>query len=166
MGTMSGGAETRAADCLRHPLVLLLIGIWIINDQFLKDIFGNAVTGKISDFAGVAVLPLMLLGAYESTCAALSKSPRFRHYVLLASIFITAVFMAGINIFDSWASVFRVALGMAQWPARAAWNYLEDGTSLAAAPVHHTMDPTDLWSLIALAFPFWLGKKTEPALES
>ena len=166
MGAATGKAETRAADYLRHPVVLLLIGIWIVNDHFLKDMFGNVLTGKISDFAGVAVLPLMLLGAYESTCAALSKSPQFRNYVLLGSIFITAFFMAGINLFESWASAFRVGLGAAQWPARAVWNYWQNGTSLSAVPVHHTMDPSDLWSLIALAFPFWLGRKLEPALES
>lgn len=36
-------------------LILLLI-----NDHFLKDIYGNWLTGKLSDFAGILILPLFL----------------------------------------------------------------------------------------------------------
>lgn len=41
---------------------LFLIGLitLIINDHLLKDLFGNWFTGKLSDFAGILILPLFL----------------------------------------------------------------------------------------------------------
>ena len=42
---------------LNWPFVIGLL-LLLINDHFLKDIFGNWFTGKLSDFAGVMILPL------------------------------------------------------------------------------------------------------------
>ena len=154
---VSKSAQPRAADCLRHPVILVLLFLWILNDHVLKAMFGNMLTGKISDFSGVAILPLALVGAYECACAALSKSPRFRHEVLVTSLLMTGVFMAGINLSASLAATFSFGLGVAQWPARAVWHLCTSGSLPQIVSVHHTMDPSDLYSLSALVVPFYLG---------
>ncbi len=154
---VSKRVQPRAADYLRHPVTLMLLFLWILNDHVLKEMFGNMLTGKISDFSGVAVLPLALVGAYECTCAALSKSPRFRHEVLFTSMLITGLFMVGINLSEPLAAAFSFGLGVAQWPAHAAWNLCTSGSLPQVVSVHHTMDASDLYSLSALVVPFCLG---------
>ena len=44
---------------LTSPAFLLAIAVLAINDWVLKPAFGNWVTGKLSDFAGVFALPLL-----------------------------------------------------------------------------------------------------------
>jgi hypothetical protein len=153
--------RNRAGDYLRHPLILLMLVIWILNDHLFKDMFGNALTGKLSDFAGVAVVPLLPLAAYELSCAYLKKTPRFHRPIFIASLLATAIFMAGINLFEPWADTFRMGLGFAQWPFRSVWWLLTEGRLPSVVPVFHTADPTDLWSLLALVVPCWIVLKTQ-----
>lgn len=46
---------------LLHPLFLLSLFLLVANDHWWKQAFGNALTGKISDFAGVLVLAVFLV---------------------------------------------------------------------------------------------------------
>ena len=51
---------------LLHPAFLLALAVLVVNDHVLKDVVGNALTGKLSDLAGLVVLPVLassLLGA-------------------------------------------------------------------------------------------------------
>ncbi len=42
------------------PLPLAMVGLLVLNDHVLKARFHNALTGKLSDFAGCFFLPLFL----------------------------------------------------------------------------------------------------------
>ena len=46
---------------LSHPFTLTSIGLLILNDHFLKHIFPSALTGKLSDFAGLFFFPFLLI---------------------------------------------------------------------------------------------------------
>lgn len=50
----------RPADLLLSPLLLASLALLVVNDHALKPAFHDAVTGKLSDFAGVAALALVL----------------------------------------------------------------------------------------------------------
>jgi hypothetical protein len=50
----------RPADLLLSPLLLGALALLVVNDWVLKPAFHNALTGKLSDFAGVAALALFL----------------------------------------------------------------------------------------------------------
>ena len=146
----------RPGDCLRHGITLCMLVLWILNDHLFKELWGNAWTGKLSDFAGLAVFPLIPYSAYELGCALRGVTPRFRRAVLMGSVIATGTVMAGINLWDPWADAFRIGLGTLQWPFRAVW-FLAEGTALPqVAPVFHTMDPTDLLMLPALGIPYWV----------
>lgn len=43
-----------------HPLFIISVFILILNDWYLKPVFHNTVTGKLSDFAGLFALPYLL----------------------------------------------------------------------------------------------------------
>lgn len=53
-------AAPRPADLLLSPLLLASLALLVLNDWVLKAAFHNAVTGKLSDVAGVAALALCL----------------------------------------------------------------------------------------------------------
>jgi len=42
---------------LQNPIFLMAIGILLLNDFYLKQAYGNAITGKLSDFAGLLAFP-------------------------------------------------------------------------------------------------------------
>jgi len=52
-------ASSRLNYLLNVPFILGLL-ILLINDHILKDMYGNWLTGKLSDFAGLLILPLFL----------------------------------------------------------------------------------------------------------
>jgi hypothetical protein len=53
-------ARVRPADLLLSPLLLASLALLVANDWVLKPAFHDALTGKLSDFAGVAALALCL----------------------------------------------------------------------------------------------------------
>ncbi|MDH6308405.1 hypothetical protein M2451_000716 [Dysgonomonas sp. PFB1-18] len=42
---------------LQHPLFILSVIVLLFNDFYLKQAYGNAITGKLSDFAGLLAFP-------------------------------------------------------------------------------------------------------------
>ena len=133
-----------------------MLVVWILNDHLFKEMFGNGLTGKLSDFAGVAVFPLIPVALYELGCAYRNEIPKKRQGVLLLSLGATALLMAGINLWGPAADALRVGLGAAQWPFRCVWGLATEGIVPPRLPVVHTADPTDLVSLIALGLPYWI----------
>ncbi len=52
----------RPGDLLLNPWALVSVAVILINDHVLKGgAFGNTMTGKLSDVAGVFLLPPLLL---------------------------------------------------------------------------------------------------------
>jgi len=43
-----------------HPLFIICVIVLILNDWYLKPVFHNTLTGKLSDFAGLFALPYLL----------------------------------------------------------------------------------------------------------
>ncbi|HIN92492.1 MAG TPA: hypothetical protein EYM99_06670 [Alphaproteobacteria bacterium] len=147
---------------MRHPLTIGMLVVWVLNDHLFKEMYGNALTGKLSDFAGMAVFPLIPVAAYELGCSYRKISPRFQRHVLLMSLGTTAILMAGVNLFEPWADALRIGLGAAQWPFRCVWWLATEGIVPPLVPVFHTADPTDLWSLVALGLPYWIVTRGGP----
>ncbi|OAV45627.1 hypothetical protein [Lewinella sp. 4G2] len=52
--------KTERATYLLNVVFLGGLLLLVINDHLLKEAFGNSITGKLSDFAGVLILPLFL----------------------------------------------------------------------------------------------------------
>jgi hypothetical protein len=109
---------------LLTPTWLLALVVLALNDHLLKGagVLPGAVTGKLSDFAGMIVAPVLL--------AALLRV-RSRRGLLACSAAVGAVF-AGINLSHGVADAWSWLMGFV-WP----W--------------HITVDPTDLVALPALA---------------
>lgn len=111
-----------------HPLTLLCLGGWILNDHVLKATHGGLLTGKLSDIFGLAVFPLIL--------ASLTPAAPARR--IDGAIACTAAFFISINVFTAANEVVLVALRL-----------------LVSNP-QLTPDATDLFTLPALAVARWL----------
>ena len=52
-------------DGLLHPIPLVALAVLVLNDHWWKHAAPGAVTGKLSDVAGMAFFPLLLQGLWE-----------------------------------------------------------------------------------------------------
>ena len=105
---------------LLHPAFLTALVVLVVNDHLLKAAAPSAVTGKLSDFAGLVVLPVLL-------CAAWGVTARRRAWAVHAAV----------------GGVFAAF----QWVPGAAVKAA--GTALGLQVIH-TPDPTDLVALAVL----------------
>ena len=137
-------------DCLRHPISLIMLLLWLLNDHIFKSLWGNAITGKLSDIAGLVVFPLMLVAAYEILCAFRQRQTSHLGLVLWMSIGLSSMIMVLINLSDNGAQLCRFTLGILQWPFRCLWYQ----SLVPVQRVQLTMDSTDLWTLCVLVIPY------------
>ena len=107
---------------LYHPLWLVSLGLLVMNDHFLKGsgILPAAITGKLSDFAGLVVAPALL-----AVLLRLSSRQSF----VLAHI-ATGVVFAGVKVFPGLAHAFETIAGLGPF----AWHITVDPTDLVALP--------------------------------
>jgi len=146
-------------EALNHPVTLLALAVWLLNDHVLKSLVPSALTGKLSDVACLMVVPLLAPSILELCDRKGQTTPQRRFSFFLLSIAATALVMATINVLDSAATLYRHGLGVAQWPLRCAVSLLSGSGVPSVGTVQLTMDPTDLWTLPATLVPLWLSTR-------
>lgn len=138
------------AGYLTHPLTIIGLALWILNDHVFKAACPSWWTGKLSDVAGLAVFPLVPYAAADLWRArrGLPAPPRA---ALAFWIVATGLVMVAIKTLPLAADCYRWGLGAAQWPlvALRSWSWP------ALHPVRLTEDPTDLLALPALFAPWF-----------
>lgn len=144
------------AEFLLHPVVVVALLVWALNDHVLKAEYGTWWTGKLSDVTSLMVFPLVPGAIYEWACALMGRPARHTLQVIAVSALAAAAVMAGINTLDSWATAYTVGLGAAQWPFLVVGAWLQGHPIPDLHRVVLTMDPSDLVTLPAAAFPLWL----------
>ncbi len=132
-----GCSTSRAGSALAHPLFWAALALLAVNDHVLKgaQLLPGAVTGKLSDFAGMLVAPIVL--------AALLRL-RSRAGRAIAIVTVAAGF-----------SAVKLSRPMA--------DALELLTSYTPLPWRVCCDPTDLVALAVLPLTWWLmDRNLEP----
>lgn len=120
---------------LAHPVTCVAVMVLLVNDHVLKAAYGTWWTGKLSDVAGLVVVPPLL--ALAAACAGRAVRPR-----RLVGV---PVLVVGVGF----AVVKSTATGAAA--ASAAW-------SLLAGPSLVRQDLTDLLTLPALGLAVLAGR--------
>ena len=138
---------------LRHPLTLSMLALWIVNDHVLKDHYGNIVTGKLSDVAGLIVFPLFLFALYEVFVG----TERARR-ALLTSIACAGLFFVGLNTSNAFSEAVCHVLGALQWPFKAVISLITGTGMPSYAPTTATPDLTDLFTLPAMWLAWYVGE--------
>ncbi len=145
-------------DVVLHPVALSALAIWIINDHLLKGLWGNGLTGKLSDVASLVFVPLLLVAVVELLAQARGRAlgQGALRAVGVTAAALTGLVMATINLFEPFAWLYRHGLGLLQWPFLIV-SWLGSGQAVGGpGMVDLTMDPTDLWTLPALILPLGL----------
>lgn len=124
-GRDCGKMSDRRLHVLASPAFLAGLGLLLANDFVLKPRFNNALTGKLSDFAGLFIFPLFW--------AALLPRLRVRIYAL-------------------------TALAFAFWKSPHSQPLIDAWNSLPLPDVGRTVDPTDLFALLALPVSHFYGR--------
>jgi len=140
----------RAASSLRatalrgltHPLCWLAIGALLINDHVLKRAAPSALTGKLSDFAGLFFFPFLAAAIAGLFLDRRRSAPRWSAPLIFA---LTGAWFAAIKTLP-WANALTVA-----------------ALTRLVGPAQIVRDPTDLIALAAL-WPAWrLWRRLESA---
>ena len=147
-----------AGGSLLHPAAMAAVALLLLNDHVLKATSPGLLTGKLSDFAGLAFFPLVLVSAWELATAAAgrwrgpSTGPLAVATLATAAVFISAKASAPAN------AAVEAALGWLQWVAASPLAAL----GLTAHPVYRpavmVQDPSDLVALAALAVCLFIGR--------
>ena len=60
-------------DALLDPIALAALTLLVVNDHILKSAWPGFVTGKLSDIAGLAFFPILVLSGWELLEMAMRK---------------------------------------------------------------------------------------------
>jgi hypothetical protein len=128
-----------------HPVTLLAVALLVVNDWVLKPRFQGAVTGKLSDIAGLVFAPVVLSAAIGLVLALAARlgarvDPSLSRRRLLLCIAATAAGFAAVKLSPDAAEIVTRAL------------------SRFGRPASIYLDRTDLFCLPALAIAYWIGR--------
>jgi len=134
---------------LLHPLILIALGLWALNDHVLKATWGNVFTGKLSDVTSLIVAPILL----ATLSAGVGLGRTSVRALLIAWCIAMAGVMIAIKLFAPAADLYRYGLAALQWPFRCLLTL----SLRPLVPVFLAMDPSDLWTLPAACVPVFLA---------
>lgn len=122
-------SELRPSRALLTPLFLIALFTLAINDQLLKGagLLPGWLTGKLSDFAGLLVLPVVLAVVFR----------------VRSTLGLTIAQLASVG--------FLAALQFSPW-FEESWTVL---VGLVGIPWHNTADPSDMIAIVVLV-PVWI----------
>jgi hypothetical protein len=136
--------------CLKHPALLGALLVLVLNDHLLKRVCPGFLTGKLSDFAGVLLLPLFLHALCELFWAHVRHrplSPPQGNRVLFACVVVSLIMFALPEVWKPAELAYRYGLGGLRWPFQALYAWLTASVIPALQPVRATADVTDLLAL-------------------
>ena len=183
-GTGTAGVPTRgprpAGSLARSPLALVALVTLVVNDHVAKARWHDTVTGKASDVAGLVLVPLLAASALELALAAIAGRRDGRRPVagrgergtraagaptraLVAGpgvaglAVVTGIAFAATKVWAPAADAYRMTFGALQWAPAALADLMGGRTIPELRPVSLVADRSDLWALVALTLPVWIG---------
>ena len=147
-----------AGAAMLHPVVLAAVLVLVVNDHILKAAYGNWLTGKLSDVAGLLLFPVLLVSAVELAAAAAGRRWRTDRRALAICAAPTIAAFSLVELAPFAESLYNAGLGLAQTPARAL-------TGVPSGPVTSTADVTDLLALPAAVVPLLLHRGAQSIVD-
>jgi hypothetical protein len=147
---------------LLHPVTLVALFTLALNDQVLKRLCPSWLTGKLSDFAGLILLPLFLHALCELAAARAWRRPFSAvngDRWLLVCVVVSLSAFALPEIWKPAELAYRFGLGAARWPFRVLAALLSGHELPSMRPVRATADVTDLLALPMGFVAFAIGRR-------
>lgn len=159
-GNSTGRVERvrHCGDLLLHPVAVAALVVLVFNDHVAKGRWPSEFTGKASDIAGLVFFPLLLVSAAEAIRWVLHRDHWWLGRGALAvAIVITAVGFTAIKTWAPASDAYRVADGVARWPLDVVLALTRGEGFPHAGTVKLVEDRTDLFAIVSLVVPWWIG---------
>jgi hypothetical protein len=158
--------EAVPADALIHPAVLGSVALLVVNHHFLQAAWPGFVTGKLSDLAGLAFFPLVLLGIWEVALWAAHRWHGPRRRPLWIAIIATGLVFSLVKSTAAGATAFGWVLAVGPWILPAVAGVLTGHAGHMREPVPIAHDITDLVALPMLLVALRVGVSRVPRGDS
>ncbi len=134
-----------------------MLVVLITNDYVLKRAMPDEVTGKLSDIAGLVLLPLAVVSVVEAVRYVIHRE-RWQTTTgeLLGAIAVAALGFIAVKSSNAVGQTYGDVLGAVRWLPATGIALIERQTAPTMRPVLVTHDVTDLLALPALALA-WLN---------
>jgi hypothetical protein len=141
-----------AGELALHPIAMTSLAVLVVNDRWLKSTWPGFVTGKLSDCAGLVLLPIGLLSLTE-ILRRICRRPLIRRYDSLVWVALCVIGFVFVKTTPAGNDVYAWALGAIRWPLRALTD-LDSAPRIE--PVLVLRDQADLLALVVSPCPFLL----------
>jgi hypothetical protein len=160
--------QSALGTALLHPLAVLSLLLLVANDHWLKRAHPGLLSGKLSDFAAVLLLPLFLHALFElGYCAVTARPPSSQtaNRALAACLALTCLVYAPPELWPSAETAYCYGIGALKWPFRIVWSLVKGESAVGFVPVRATADTSDLVALIML-WVAWRVARRAPMIQS
>lgn len=140
-------------------LPLLATGVLLLNDHVLKRLVPSVMTGKLSDAAGVFLLPILALAGIELLLAAMHRPWMTTRKRLVIAVAVTGFGFAAVKGVPAVTTAYAYALGCLRWPIEAVASLVDGRHPDAVLPVSVLTDWTDILVLPVLGFTWLCGRR-------
>ena len=160
-------APSAPGDLLLGLAPAIALATLVVNDVWLKGRGPGWVTGKLSDFAGLFLLPIVLVSLVE--VARRFRGPRWQatSRLIAAICWVVAVGFALVKTLPLVASTYALGIGILRWPVLAL-NALASGQApVGPTPIEVIVDPTDIVALVVVPLAYLsMKRRRQPLIEA
>ena len=149
-----------AGGALLHPMLLLSLVCLVVNDHLIKRYWPGVLSGKLSDFAVVVLLPLFLHGLIELAHArvghALGALASARW--LFGCVVLSSLMFALPEVSQTAELAYRHGAAWLRYPFQLLWALAHGRSMPRFVPVRATADLTDLLALPMALLAWRVGR--------
>lgn len=138
---------------LLHPVSLLAIAILLINDHVLKAMWGNTLTGKLSDGAGILIVPLLLLCIMRLPPSRLLSDLAHRPGTTIAALSFSAAGLGAVKTVGPVGDAYAWTIGGLRWSSLLG--------TVDFSPILVVRDPTDVLVMPLLIVSFLIVRQVD-----
>lgn len=151
--------ERWPGDFLLHPVAVGSVAVLVVNDWVIKERWPGAITGKLSDIAGLIFFPLLLVALMEFGARLVGSTWLATRRTFTVMAVIVALVFIGTKTVGPVRDADEVALGWLWWSPRAAVRIAQG--SPAGSPGRHQIvpDTTDLLAVPFAVVSVWIGRR-------
>ena len=143
-------------DFLVHPVSLAAIAILLLNDHVLKRQAPSWITGKLSDVAGMVLLPLVLVALVELLRR--NKPATVQAFCIAAAI--TAAGFAAVKLVPAVADAYQSSLSWLRYGLTSLAQLVVAGEVAPRGNVSVADDPSDAAVIPFTLAAVWVGART------
>ena len=162
-------SHTRAPGAaLLHPLLPFSLLVLLVNDHWLKHAHPGVLSGKLSDFATMLLLPVLLHALFElgySSFNGSAPAAAISNRALLASIVISSLVFGLPEIWKPAETAYCWGMAGLRWPFRALGALVTGHALPELRACAATADVSDLLALSS-AYVAWLIARRDPVVRA